>query len=320
MQFTPKYWWFELVIICNKMIMTGALSIVEPGSPMQLVLATLVMLSFTLITLKLAPYKSSADDWMTFMVSLVVACNTQAGFVLLMDIDTQKFNPDVIDVILMILNVGILVVQVFTMILIKRGVWNRVKRRTIITPVEEDSDTVERLMSSFVDSESNLKEDFEKRKKRHSVNLQQRIAARIKIKKTKALTKAKVFEGINVEAIDKVLDKMSYERYEKGDTLFQQGDIANRFSIVVSGTCSVTQDGVIVGTLKALDIMGESALSGGTRSASVTATSTVHTLELSSAGFAELVEQGVIAKEVLGRVQEVQKERKDISEAILSSD
>ena len=114
MQFTPKYWYFEIIIILNKMLMTGALSVIEPGSPLQLVLATLVMLCFTLVTLKLAPYKSSADDWTSFLVSFVITCNTQAGFVLLMDKDTRKFNPDNIDVLLMILNVGVLIVQLLT--------------------------------------------------------------------------------------------------------------------------------------------------------------------------------------------------------------
>ena len=85
------------------MLMTGALSVVEPGSPIQLVLATLVMLAFTLITLKLAPYRHKSDDWATFLVSLVITGNTQAGFVLLMDKDNSphNFNPKNIEALLL---------------------------------------------------------------------------------------------------------------------------------------------------------------------------------------------------------------------------
>ena len=178
---------------------------------------------------------------------------------------------------------------------------------------------VERLMSSFADSESNLKEQFAKTKKMRAVNLQQRIAARSKVRQANALTKAKVFEGIDADTTDKILKKMAYERYEEGDHLCEQGEKADRFFVLVSGTCAVKQDGNQVGVLEALDIMGENALSGGTRSATVTATSVVQTLELTSDAFGELVEQGIIAKEVLVRVRDVQKEREDICQSLRQS-
>ena len=103
------------------------MSVIEPGSPLQLILATLVMLIFTLVTLKLAPYRSKADDWTSFMVSLVITGNTQAGFVLLMDKDTHNFNPDNIEVMLLVMNIGVLSMQVLNMVLIKWGCWVKLK-------------------------------------------------------------------------------------------------------------------------------------------------------------------------------------------------
>ena len=121
----------ELIIITTKMLMTGALSVVEPGSPIQLVLATLVMLAFTLITLKLAPYRHTSDDWTTFLVSLVITGNTQAGFVLLMDKDNSphNFNPKNIEALLLFMNITVLVLQVLNMILIKCGWWDMLMKR-----------------------------------------------------------------------------------------------------------------------------------------------------------------------------------------------
>ena len=119
----------ELIIIITKMLMTGALSVVEPGSPIQLVLATLVMLTFTLITLKLAPYRQKADDWTTFLVSLVITANTQAGFVLLMDKENvpHNFNPENIEVMLLTMNIGVLIVQLLNLVMIKWGCWVKLK-------------------------------------------------------------------------------------------------------------------------------------------------------------------------------------------------
>ena len=47
--------WFELIVIANKMMMTGALSVVEPGSPVQMIAAILIMQTFLLLVLKTAP-------------------------------------------------------------------------------------------------------------------------------------------------------------------------------------------------------------------------------------------------------------------------
>ena len=118
----------EIIIILNKMVMTGAMSIVEPGSPMQLILASLVMLAFTLTTLKLAPYQNVAEDWTSFLVSLVITGNTLAGFVLIMDKDNKPhvFDPDNIERILLVMNVTVLVIQLLVMLVTKWGIWEKV--------------------------------------------------------------------------------------------------------------------------------------------------------------------------------------------------
>ena len=53
----PKYWYFEIIIIMHKCIMTGAMVIVENGSPTQPLVAMLIQLMFMLLVLKLAPCK-----------------------------------------------------------------------------------------------------------------------------------------------------------------------------------------------------------------------------------------------------------------------
>jgi heme/copper-type cytochrome/quinol oxidase subunit 2 len=63
-QYEPYYWWYELVNILTKMLMTGALCIVTPGSPVQLVTAILIMSIYMIAILKMTPFQSSSDDWM----------------------------------------------------------------------------------------------------------------------------------------------------------------------------------------------------------------------------------------------------------------
>merc|ERR1711865_1294531 len=68
-QYEPKYWWFELCNILTKMLMTGALCIVTPGSPIQLVTAISILATHMIIVLKLAPYQADIEDWMSFISS-----------------------------------------------------------------------------------------------------------------------------------------------------------------------------------------------------------------------------------------------------------
>ena len=373
----------ELIIITTKMLMTGALSVVEPGSPIQLVLATLVMLAFTLITLKLAPYRHKSDDWTTFLVSLVITGNTQAGFVLLMDKDNSphNFNPKNIEALLLFMNITVLVLQALNMILIKCGWWDMLMKKpccrkiqracrvnnsgaaaadgvgaTSVVPIsnktrdtatrlhqqqqaastenpdEENTDqTVDRLLAQYSNAEDGLKKKNDIRRQRRSINVQHRVAARRKVRQTKALTKAAAFSGISADATETVLSAMDYERYEKGAIICEEGAVADRFFIIVAGQCEATlgagAQSVHVGNLKALDIMGENALlvdegeegdaTSHVRSATITVVSdVVQTLELHRFEFERLVEMGTIGQEVLQRVRALQADRREIREAL----
>ena len=208
---------------------------------------------------------------------------------------------------------------------------------------EDHHDTVARLVTSYENSERDLRNRHAKQQKRQTVNVQRRVAARRKVRQTKALTKASVFAGIDSAATEEVLAAMDYKRYEKGDVLCAEGEPAERFFVIVAGKCDVTQrvagsvasslsgsDAIVsmhVGDLRALDVMGENALivndddeERRVRSATVTATSdVVQTLELRHSEFELLVEAGLIGKEVIERMQAVQQERRNICKALQQS-
>jgi CRP-like cAMP-binding protein len=292
------------------------------------------------------------------------------------DNSPHNFNPENIEVILLVMNVTILVLQVLNMIMLKCGgwdilmkkpgcrkmqracggtvvssrldhvtltkmslnkvapSWHKVSIRSENTEDEDHEDEVHRLMTSFSNSERHLQEQHAKMRRLSSIHVQQRVAARRKVRQTKALTKAAVFAGIDSAATEEVLAVMNYKRYEKGAIICKEGADADHFYIIVSGKCSVTARDAVggvsmhVGDLKALDIMGENALiieeqeedDNGTsrvRSATVSVISDiVQTLELHRSEFERLVEIGIIGQEVLQRMRAVQKKRREIREAL----
>lgn len=113
------------------MVMTGALSVVEPGSPRQLMLATMVMLMFSLTTLKLAPYRKNSDDWMSFVVSLAITIDTQIGFVLLMDEGSQVLNAQLAETLLLFINVSVFIIALANVVLVKMGVYEKVAKSAV---------------------------------------------------------------------------------------------------------------------------------------------------------------------------------------------
>lgn len=121
----------ELIIMLNKCTLTGVLSIVQQDSPGQLLLAVTIMQIFTLVTLKLAPYVKDTDDFMSFIVSLAIMIDYGAGFILLLDKKESFFASLTIEIILMILNIGVLIMLVFNIIVIK---WNLLDCNTAKRP------------------------------------------------------------------------------------------------------------------------------------------------------------------------------------------
>ena len=118
-QYEPRFWWFELANLLTKMLMTGALVIAAPGSPVQLLAATLVMLGSVLLVLKTSPFVEDGEDVMSFVSTLSLVLTTLGGFTLIMDQrakdddgnHTPTFDADAIGVGLVVLNCLVITVQ-----------------------------------------------------------------------------------------------------------------------------------------------------------------------------------------------------------------
>ena len=130
-QYEPRFWWFELATLLTKMLMTGALVIAAPGSPVQLLAATLVMMGFMLLVLKTSPFVADGEDVMSFVSTLTLVLTTLGGFTLIMDQDRRDptFHADTIGVGLVALNSVVIAVQLGYIVLVKARLWRRIAKR-----------------------------------------------------------------------------------------------------------------------------------------------------------------------------------------------
>ena len=91
------------------------------------------------------------------------------------------------------------------------------------------------LEENFERSEEQLLKIQAENAEKHRVHTQDRIAARLKVRQTKTLTKVKIFEKLKPKQIEIVLAQMSFEKRLQGDVICKQGDDAQRFYIIVTG-------------------------------------------------------------------------------------
>ena len=112
---------------------------------------------------------------------------------------------------------------------------------------------------------------IKKRQSLHQDSILVRVAARKKIKHSKALSKSKYFSSLNATSISKIIDAMDivvFDQYDNSD-ICRQGDTAEKFYVIVSGACQVLIDGQPIAVLNDLDIFGENALFTGANGRSI---------------------------------------------------
>ena len=87
------------------MLLTGALTIIAPGSPAQLVVALMVVLFDMLVQLKTGPYRDLTDDVLSFLVSLQLTLTLILGLYLSsVDRNVGNFDDEFLGFGLVIIN------------------------------------------------------------------------------------------------------------------------------------------------------------------------------------------------------------------------
>jgi hypothetical protein len=70
--YKPEYWYFEVVETMRRLLMTGALSSVRPGSFTQLSCGLSLSIFFTILLATLKPYSESRDNWIAILSSALL--------------------------------------------------------------------------------------------------------------------------------------------------------------------------------------------------------------------------------------------------------
>ena len=145
-QYEPAYWWFEIFLLINKTMMCGGLVMAAPGTPLQVLIAMLIMLVHLLVVLKLAPYESNGEDASSLISSLTLTLTTIGGMVIMME-NRDAPNSEFLANILIAISVTCIASQIGITIFVDCGVWekictkkNSLPETTKIVPLQNDGE------------------------------------------------------------------------------------------------------------------------------------------------------------------------------------
>ena len=174
--------------------------------------------------------------------------------------------------------------------------------------------------------EEELKRQIDKQRQTSVNRTQMRILARQRLKQTNALTKIPIFQLLEKNQIEQLIEGMEYKTYPQGAKLCAQGETADRLFVLLSGQCKVSirmhdkTEERRVGTLYELDFVGEGALLGlgvntkdvtTLRTATVTSEiGTVQALELRREKFQEIFQEMLLPEGFMNHMEDLASKRR----------
>ena len=102
-QYEPKYYYFEVLVILRKLLLTGLVRLIAPGSPPQIMIALLVYVAYMCLVLKTAPFEEDLDDWLSFITECQLSLTMFIGFAILTDTN-RILHRGVLDQMLVVVN------------------------------------------------------------------------------------------------------------------------------------------------------------------------------------------------------------------------
>jgi CRP-like cAMP-binding protein len=109
---------------------------------------------------------------------------------------------------------------------------------------------------------------------------------------TTYLQRIPMFRSCSPDELDRIADLGSSMTVAEGQEIIRQGDLAEEFFVIVSGSADVTRDREAVATLGPGDYFGELALfDRALRNATVTATSPTELVSFTRGAFDELLDE-----------------------------
>jgi hypothetical protein len=115
--YEPPFWYFEIIEMMRKLVLTAGLVLVKPGSTAQILLGILVCFFYCVAQMNLKPLLEDNDDYLSQAASVQLFLTLLTGLVLKIDVSSEGayeqamtgFLLILMNVIIMSMGVGVMV-------------------------------------------------------------------------------------------------------------------------------------------------------------------------------------------------------------------
>ena len=161
-----------MVVILQKMVMTGAMCVVAQGSSVQLLIAILVMMSYMLLVLKTAPYEEDSEDWSAFVACVALTLTTIGGFALMTDNQNARtYESKVLGLVLIGINGVCIALEIIIVVVFDCDGLSRCKKICGGKVIETKNEKVDKSNKTKVQPIENIKPGSEQHKKLRDTRL-----------------------------------------------------------------------------------------------------------------------------------------------------
>ena len=114
-QYETRFYYWECIEMIKKMMLTGGLVLLAPGSSAQILLGILITLVYLCLVLKFEPYNEDEDDFLQFVATITILLTLISGLALRSD-DVNKgyYESHLMASLLILINCSIFVAFVYT--------------------------------------------------------------------------------------------------------------------------------------------------------------------------------------------------------------
>ena len=105
--YEPQYYYWEVVEMMRKMVLTGAVQMVGAGTSAQALFAILVSLAHMLFVLRTAPFADDVDDVLQFFSALSLSLTLLMGMTLDADKSGDVYDRALMGVLLVAINITV---------------------------------------------------------------------------------------------------------------------------------------------------------------------------------------------------------------------
>ena len=107
--FEEDWYFWEVLVLCFKLLLTGLMCVVAHGSPYQTLLAFLISSIYSMLLLRESPYYADSADRLAISAGMSLSLTLLGGFVAVLSSvaseDSAKIDPDSLDIVLLVINI-----------------------------------------------------------------------------------------------------------------------------------------------------------------------------------------------------------------------